>query len=81
MLVQLVSSEQVHTRHVSCMAYCYRSLVDGSEHMALVSGNIAGKSQVLAAVHVENTLDDAFGVHGSQLDAALQAVSGAAGVC
>lgn len=78
MLVQLVSSERVHTRHGSCMAYCYRSLVDGSEHMALVSGNIAGKSQVLAAVHVENTLDDAFGVHGSQLDAALQAVSGAA---
>lgn len=77
-LVQLIHSKRIHTRHGSFMAHCYRSLVDGSEHMALVSGNVAGKSQVLAAVHVENALDDAFGVHGSQLDAALQAISGAA---
>ena len=77
-LVQLICSERIHTRHGSFMAHCYRSLVDGSEHMALVSGNVAGKSQVLAAIHVENALDDAFGVHGSQLDAALQATSSAA---
>lgn len=77
-LVQLLHSKRIHTRHGSFMAHCYRSLVDGSEHMALVSGNVAGKSQVLAAVHVENALDDAFGVHGSQLEAALQAISGAA---
>ena len=77
-LVQLIHSKRIHTRHGSFMTHCYRSLVDGSEHMALVSGNVAGKSQVVAAVHVENALDEAFGVHGSQLDAALQAISGAA---
>ena len=77
MLVQLVLQQRIHSRHGSFMAYCYKSLVDGSEHVALVSGNVAGKSQVLAAVHTENELDDAFGVQGSQLDAALQAVSNA----
>ncbi|KAL3150865.1 hypothetical protein ABBQ32_000615 [Trebouxia sp. C0010 RCD-2024] len=78
MLVQLVSSARIQTRHGSCMARCYRSLIDGSEHMALVSGNVAGKFQVLVAIHVESELDDALGVHGSQLDTSLQAISGAA---
>ncbi|KAL3137573.1 hypothetical protein ABBQ38_004856 [Trebouxia sp. C0009 RCD-2024] len=75
MLVQLVSSARIQTRHGSCMARCYRSLIDGNEHMALVSGNVAGKSQVLVAIHVESELDDALGVHGSQLDASIQAIS------
>lgn len=74
MLVQLVSSDRVHTRHGSCMAHCYRSLIDNTEHIALVSGNVAGKSQVLASIHTGSVLDDVFGVRGSQLDAALEAV-------
>lgn len=74
MLVQLVSSDRVSTRHGSCMVHCFKSLVDGKEHIAMVSGNVAGKSQVLAAVFTQNELDDVFGVQGSQLDAALQAV-------
>ena len=74
MLVQLVSSQSIHTRQGSCMAHCYRSYIDGSEHLALVSGNVAGKSQVLVSIVTEKLLDDLFGVQGSQLDAALQAV-------
>ena len=74
MLVQLVSSDWVQTRHGRCMAHCYRCLVDGNEHVALVSGNVAGKSQVLTTVCTESVLDDVFGVQGSQLDTALQAV-------
>ncbi len=73
-LIQLVSSQRIHTRHGNCMAHCYRSLIDGTEHMALVSGNVAGKSQVLTTGHTESVLDDLFGVQGSQLDAALHAV-------
>ena len=72
--VHLVTSESLHTRHGRCMVYCYESLVDGSEHIALVKGNVAGKSEVLVAVRAENAWDDAFGLQGSQLDAALQAI-------
>lgn len=72
--VKLVTSERLHTRHGSCMVYCYESLVDGSEHVALVKGNVAGKSEVLVAVRPENVLDDVFGLQGSQLDTALQAI-------
>ena len=74
MLVQLISSQWLHTRHGRCMAHCYRSHIDDTEHMALVSGNVAGKSQVLVTVVTENSLDDLFGAEGSQLDAALKAV-------
>lgn len=73
-MIQLVSSQRIHTRHGSCMAHCYRSLIDSTEHIALVSGNVAGKSQVLMTGHTESVLDDLFGVQGSQLDAALHAV-------
>ena len=74
-LVQSIADSRIQTRHGSFMAHCYRSLLDGSEHLALVCGNIAGKSDVLAAVHVGNTLDDAFGMHDSQTDCLLEAIS------
>ncbi len=73
-LIQLVSSQRIHTRHGSCMTHCYRDLIDGTEHIALISGNVAGKSQVLTIGHTGCALDDLFGVQGSQLDAALHAV-------
>lgn len=74
-LVQSVADCRKHTRHGSFMVHCYRSLLDGAEILALVCGNIAGKSDVLAAVHVGDTLDDAFGIGGSQIDQLLQAIS------
>lgn len=77
-LVQSVADSRQQTRHGSFMVHCYRSLLDGSEVLALVSGNIAGKADVLAAVHVGNTLDDAFGLQGSRTDRLLEAISSSA---
>lgn len=77
-LVQLVTSGRVLTRSGTFMAHCYRSLLDGSEVLALVSGNIAGKADVVAAVHVGDALGDALGLHGSQTQALLEAISSSA---
>ena len=77
-LVQNVASNRIQTRHGSFMAHCYRSLLDGSQHLALVCGNIAGKSEVLAALHVGNTLHDTLGMHSSQTDKLLEAISASA---
>jgi 3,4-dihydroxy 2-butanone 4-phosphate synthase/GTP cyclohydrolase II len=73
-LVERVASGELPTRYGRFSAYAYRSLLDGTEHIALVVGNITSDN-VLARVHSESMLGDVFGSErcdsGSQLDAAL----------
>lgn len=72
-------------RYGAFTAYSYRSLLDGTEHLALVQGRVAQVEGVLARVHSESMLGDLFGAErcnsGSQLDSALaQIVAAGAGV-
>ena len=66
-------------RYGEFTAYAYRSVLDGTEHVALVAGNIAGAEHVLARVHSESMLGDTFGSQlcdsGSQLDDALSLIA------
>ena len=59
-------------------ARSYRSLLDGTEHLALVHGRVRHAEGVLARVHSESMLGDLLGAErcdsGAQLDAALQAI-------
>lgn len=61
--------------------HSYRSLLDGSEHLAAVHGSLDGGEGVLARVHSESMLGDVFGCQrcdsGSQLDSAMERVAGA----
>jgi 3,4-dihydroxy 2-butanone 4-phosphate synthase/GTP cyclohydrolase II len=41
--------------------YAYRSVLDGEQHLAVVAGDIAGKSDVLVRVHSECLTGDVFG--------------------
>ena len=64
--------------------HAYRSLLDGSEHLAAVAGEpSAAAGAVLARVHSESMLGDVFGTQrcdsGSQLDAAMEAMVRGAG--
>jgi hypothetical protein len=60
-------------------AYAYRSVLDGTEHVALVAGQVADAEGVLTRVHSESMLGDLFGAafceSGSQLDGALEAIA------
>lgn len=73
-LVQRIASGELPTRYGRFTAHAYRSLLDGTEHVALVAGDVSGEG-VLARVHSESMLGDLFGSErcdsGSQLDAAL----------
>jgi 3,4-dihydroxy 2-butanone 4-phosphate synthase/GTP cyclohydrolase II len=74
-LVRRVSEARIPTRHGDFTAYVFESLLDGTEHMAFVRGEVAGKPRVLVRVHSECLTGDVFGSLrcdcGRQLDLAL----------
>jgi 3,4-dihydroxy 2-butanone 4-phosphate synthase/GTP cyclohydrolase II len=82
-LVERVAQTRLPTRHGDFTAYGYRSLVDGSEHLALVYGDLGGSDAdggepVLTRVHSECLTGDVFGSQrcdcGPQLDEALERI-------
>ncbi len=74
-LVERVVSTRLPTGFGDFEAVGYRSLVDDKHHVALVKGDVAGKSDVLVRVHSECLTGDVF--HslrcdcGEQLESAL----------
>jgi 3,4-dihydroxy 2-butanone 4-phosphate synthase/GTP cyclohydrolase II len=78
-LVRRVSEARIPTAHGEFTAYVFESLLDGTEHMAFVRGEVAGKSNVLVRVHSECLTGDVFGSIrcdcGLQLDLALERVA------
>jgi 3,4-dihydroxy 2-butanone 4-phosphate synthase/GTP cyclohydrolase II len=84
-LVERVAETRLPTRHGDFTAYGYRSTIDGSEHLALVYGDLGdggraepGLEPVLTRVHSECLTGDVFGSQrcdcGPQLDDALEQV-------
>jgi 3,4-dihydroxy 2-butanone 4-phosphate synthase/GTP cyclohydrolase II len=77
-LVERVAETRLPTRHGDFTAYGYRSTIDGSEHLALVYGDLSGAEPVLTRVHSECLTGDVFGSQrcdcGPQLDEALERV-------
>ena len=78
-LVERVAETRLPTRHGDFTAYGYRITVDGSEHIALVHGDLSGPDPVLTRVHSECLTGDVFGSRrcdcGPQLDEALARVA------
>ncbi len=78
-LVERVSSARIPTAYGDFQAVVYRSTIDGTEHMAMVRGDLDGASDVLVRVHSECLTGDIFGSRrcdcGPQLDLALAKVA------
>jgi 3,4-dihydroxy 2-butanone 4-phosphate synthase / GTP cyclohydrolase II len=85
MLVTRVAETTLPTRYGEFTAFGYRSTIDGSEHLALVYGDVVpsgssagGGEAVLTRVHSECLTGDVFGSQrcdcGPQLDEALERV-------
>jgi len=77
--VERVVDTRLPTGYGVFKAVGYRSLTDGSEHVALVFGELGDGEDVLVRVHSECLTGDVFGSLrcdcGPQLDAALQRVA------
>lgn len=78
-LVERIAEAELPTRHGMFRVMAYRSLVDDREHLAVVRGDIAGKSDVLVRMHSECLTGDVFGSQrcdcGEQLDRALERIA------
>ena len=77
-LVRHLSEARVPTAHGEFVCHAWESLVDGTEHVAFVRGDVSGDEPVLVRVHSECLTGDVFGSArcdcGSQLADALRHV-------
>ncbi|WP_203337958.1 bifunctional 3,4-dihydroxy-2-butanone-4-phosphate synthase/GTP cyclohydrolase II [Nocardioides limicola] len=77
-LVERVAETRLPTKLGDFTAYGYRITVDGSEHIALVHGDVSGDEPVLTRVHSECLTGDVFGSHrcdcGPQLEEAMERI-------
>ncbi|OGH55821.1 MAG: bifunctional 3,4-dihydroxy-2-butanone 4-phosphate synthase/GTP cyclohydrolase II [Candidatus Lindowbacteria bacterium RIFCSPLOWO2_12_FULL_62_27] len=80
-LVHLQSEANFPTRHGQFSLKLYKDDIEGKEHLAVVKGDVRGKSNVLVRVHSECLTGDVFGSErcdcGDQLSAAMTAVEAA----
>ncbi|CAN1182997.1 Bifunctional riboflavin biosynthesis protein RIBA 1, chloroplastic [Linum perenne] len=60
-LVELSAAARIPTMWGPFKAYCYRSLIDGIEHIAMVKGDIGDGKDILVRVHSECLTGDIFG--------------------
>lgn len=78
-LVRRLSQARLPTRHGVFTIHAYESIVDGTQHVALVMGDIAREPNVLVRVHSECLMGDLFGSTrcdcGRQLDEAFSRIS------
>lgn len=78
-LVRRVSSARLPTRHGDFTAHVYKSLIDGTEHMALTLGRPERAVAPLVRLHSECLSGDVFGSVrcdcGAQLDQALARIA------
>jgi 3,4-dihydroxy 2-butanone 4-phosphate synthase/GTP cyclohydrolase II len=77
-LIRKVTMVKMPTRHGVFTAHMYESLVDHSQHIALVKGDVKDKASVLVRVHSECLTGDVFGSRrcdcGEQLASAMEQV-------
>ena len=77
--VRRLAQAKIPTRHGEFTAHGYESVLDGTDHVALVKGDLGAGQDVLVRVHSECLTGDVFGSRrcdcGPQLDAALSAVA------
>ena len=82
-LVERIAVASLPTAFGEFVAYGYRSMIDGQQHVALVMGDVDGPSDVLVRVHSECLTGDVF--HslrcdcGEQLERALAQIAAEGG--
>ncbi|KAL8536221.1 hypothetical protein ACS0TY_011741 [Phlomoides rotata] len=80
-LVEHSSAARIPTMWGPFVAHCYRSILDGIEHIAMVKGDIGDGQDILVRVHSECLTGDIFGSArcdcGNQLALAMQQIEAA----
>jgi 3,4-dihydroxy 2-butanone 4-phosphate synthase/GTP cyclohydrolase II len=78
-LITRVATTAIQNEHATWTTYGYRGDVDGTEHMALVLGDISSGEDILTRIHSECLTGDVFGSQrcdcGTQLQAAMAEIA------
>lgn len=78
-LVKCVSQARLPTPFGEFTAYAYESILDGTQHLALIKGEVSGEQNILVRVHSECLTGDIFGSArcdcGMQLQMALAKIA------
>lgn len=78
-LIEKIEMVNLPTEYGDFTLHLYRSKLDGQHHLALVRGDVAGRSNVLVRVHSECLTGDVFGSYrcdcGPQLRQAMRQVA------
>lgn len=78
-LVRCISNARMPTQYGEFNAIVYESVLDGMQHIAIVKGEVAGKTDVLVRVHSECLTGDVFNSRrcdcGAQLEKALKMIA------
>lgn len=64
-LVRRVAEARIPTSFGEFRCVGYESILDGTDHVAFVSGDLAGEEPVLVRVHAENLVGDVVGGRGA----------------
>ena len=74
-IVERKSSQEVDTKWgTGYMLHVFQNKLDGTEHLALVKGQVFADQPQLVRVHVENTVSDLLGASSSNLDNAMKMI-------
>lgn len=80
-LVELTAAAPIPTMWGPFKAYCFKSVLDGIEHIAMVKGELGDGQEILVRVHSECLTGDIFGSArcdcGKQLALAMQQIESA----
>ncbi|MGH8999779.1 MAG: GTP cyclohydrolase II, partial [Acidimicrobiia bacterium] len=78
-LVRRISEARIPTPFGEFTAFAFQSLLDGTEHLAFVKGDVGGTENVLVRVHSECLTGDVFDSMrcdcGTQLNLAMQRIA------
>ena len=85
-IVELIETDTLHTDYAgSFECRLYENKIDGSEHMALIKGDITTEKSPLVRMHNLNSFEDVIGIHQKryrQLEYALKTINkNGSGVC
>jgi 3,4-dihydroxy 2-butanone 4-phosphate synthase/GTP cyclohydrolase II len=78
-LVKRIADTRIPTQWGDFQCYAYESVLDATQHLAFVRGNVAGEDDVLVRVHSECLTGDVFGSLrcdcGPQLEEAMRLIA------
>ena len=71
-IIEHISVTPFQSKWGPFMLHTYRNILDNTEHLAVVVGDISNADETFVRVHVENTIQDILSADASVLDQSMK---------